>query len=130
MRNEYKKDYVGTLEKENSNLKSLLEEVMDTSCLDDMIDDGCKDRDDDEFLGHNLILRSRIDEALGLSEAQKEVIEIQKKILKRDAAELKAFTGYSNTSVTAAHYAKLKPLVTEEPIKFTNSNKPIKIREN
>ena len=95
MRDEYKKDYVGTLEKENKNLKSLLEEVMDTSCLDDMIDDGFKDRDDDEFLGHNLILRSRINEALGLSEAQ-----------------------------------KLKPLMTEEPIKFTNSNKPIKIREN
>ena len=95
MRDEYKKDYVRTLEKENRNLKSLLEEVMDTSCLDDMIDDGFKDRDDDEFLGRNLILRSQIDEALGLSEAQ-----------------------------------KLKPLMTEEPIKFTNSNKPIKIREN
>ena len=54
--------------KENKNLKDLLEQVYEMSGLDDMINSGCLDRDDDEFLMINLSLRSQIMEALDRSE--------------------------------------------------------------
>ena len=82
------------LKKENKNLKDLLSQVCDVSCLFDMIEDGIKDRDDDEALGYNLILKSQIEAAL------------------HDPTK------------------RLKNLMTDEPIKFTNDNKPIKIRSN
>ena len=54
--------------KENKNLKDLLEQAYEMSGLDDMINSGCLDRDDDEFLMINLSLRSQIMEALDRSE--------------------------------------------------------------
>ena len=83
-----------SLKKENENLKDLLSQVYELSCLADMIEQGIHDRDDDEFLGHNLILKSEIEAAL------------------HDPTK------------------RLKNLMTDEPIKFTNDNKPIKIRSN
>ena len=54
--------------KENKKLKDLLEQAYEMSGLDDMINSGCLDRDDDEFLMINLSLRSQIMEALDRSE--------------------------------------------------------------
>jgi len=110
------------LKKENENLKDLLSHVYDMSCLDDMIDDGFKDRDDDEFLGHNLILKSQIDDALGLSDGDKSI-----------SLTVPNLTGHSHndTAVTASHYyTRAKDMMTDGPIEFTNDNKPIKIRSN
>jgi len=73
------------LQKENKNLKDLLEEVYEMSCLDDMIND-LRSGEDDEMLLCNLSLKSQIIEALG-----------KRKLVK-----------------------ELKPLMTEDSIKFTN----------
>ena len=63
------------LEKENKNLKYLLGEAYEISALDDMINDGCRDRDNDEFLMCNLSLKSQILEALDKSSNGKDLAE-------------------------------------------------------
>ena len=85
------------LQKENKNLKYLLEEVYEMSCLDDMITDGCLDRKDDEVLLCHLSLKAEIIEVLGKSFEKRKLVK------------------------------ELKPLMTNGKIKFTNSNKRLKI---
>ena len=55
---------VEKLQKENEQLKDLLEEVYEVSMLDDIIDDLCSDRSSDEVLLCHLSLRSEILDAL------------------------------------------------------------------
>ena len=58
------------LEKENGNIKDLLVQLYEMSGLKDMINEGCKHRNDDDFLVHNLILKSQIEEALIINTPQ------------------------------------------------------------
>ena len=57
------------LQKENKNLKCLLEEVYEMSFIDYMINDECRDRKDDEMLLCHLSLKSQIMEALEKKES-------------------------------------------------------------
>ena len=66
-----------TLQKENKKLKELLEEVYETSFIDDMIDDLCKDRNDDGVLLGHLSLRSEIQEVLNLSMTKKTAKKVE-----------------------------------------------------
>jgi len=95
---------IETLQKENENLKDLLEQIYDMSFLDDMINDGCTDREDDEHLMCNLSLKSQIMEALGKRKLAKEIksqmTEDSFKI--KDVAKLK----HNSSKVTADHYSK------------------------
>jgi len=68
------------LQKENGNLKDLLEQVYDMSCLDDMITGGCLDRNDDEMLLCNLSLKSQIKEALNLPMSKKTADKVEEEI--------------------------------------------------
>jgi S-adenosylmethionine:tRNA-ribosyltransferase-isomerase (queuine synthetase) len=63
------------LKKENKNLKDLLEQVYEMSCLEDMIDDACSNRNDDEVLLYHLSLKSQILEALDKSSNGKDLAE-------------------------------------------------------
>ena len=67
------------LRKENTHLKNLLEQVYEMSCLEDMISDGCLDRNDDEMLGHNLLLKSEIFDALKEKKITKDIKNINLK---------------------------------------------------
>ena len=73
-----------TLQNENKHLKDLLEQVYDMSCLDEMINDGCLDRNDDEMLEYNLSLKSEIQEALNLSTEVKDVANKVRQELRKD----------------------------------------------
>ena len=113
-----------SLKKENENLKDLLSQVYDMSRLDEMINDGFKDRNNDESLGRNLTLRSQIRRALYSGFLTKKETSLINRLSDFNKAA-RTFTGHSYTSDKSLdkHY-------TSEPIKFTNSNKPIKIRSN
>ena len=87
-----------TLQKENEHLKDLLEQVYEMSGLDDMIDEGCIHRDDDEWLLCNLSLKSQIVEALDK--------RLLAKKLKQDALKTNGikFTNQKKPIVLADHY--------------------------
>ena len=96
---------------ENKNLKDLLGEVYEMSFLEDIIDDDCRDRKDDEMLLCNLSLKSQVMEALhGKSHFPKRELakELKSKItenglrLKKDVAMLK----HNSSKVTTDHYSK------------------------
>ena len=93
------------MRKENLHLKDLLEQVYEMAGLDEMINSGCLDRDDDEFLMSNLSLRYQIMEALDRSE--------------RPAAKMLKHR-MDNGSRLSEAAKELKPLMTEDSIKFTN----------
>mgnify|MGYP003652992574 CR=1 FL=1 len=92
-----------TLQKENKNLKELLEEVYEMSCLDDMISGGCLDRNDDEMLLCNLSLKSQIVEALGKRKLANE-IKLPMPKIEEVANTLK----HNSSKVLADHYSKEK----------------------
>ena len=85
---------------ENKNLKGLLEEVYEMSFLDDMIDDACRDREDDEMLLCHLSLKSQIVEALDK--------RLLAKKLKQDALKTNGikFTNHKDPIVLADHHSK------------------------
>jgi len=91
-----------TLQKENEHLKDLLEQVYEKTDLDDMINEGCIDRDDDEWLLCNLSLKSQIVEALDK--------RLLAKKLKQDAPKTNGikFTNHKKPIVLADHYSKEK----------------------
>ena len=66
-----------TPQKENEHLRDLLEQVYEMSGLDDMITSGCLDHggknSDDDFLLHNLSLKSQVMEALSKRKLAKEL---------------------------------------------------------
>ncbi len=93
-----------TLQKENKNLKDLLEEVYEMSCLDDMIND-LRSGEDDEMLLCNLSLKSQIMEALGKRQVAKELKPLMTE------ASLK-LTKHNGSKVLADHY--LQPKKSEE----------------
>ena len=100
---------VEKLQKENKNLKDLLEEVYEMSFLDDMINDACRDRNDDEGLMCNLSLKSQIQEALNLSMTKKTAAEIEKDIgIKplRALDKVAKLTRHNSSKVTTDHYSK------------------------
>ena len=92
------------LQKENENLKYLLEEVYEMSCLDDMIND-LRSGEDDEMLLCNLSLKSQVMEALGERKLVKEIkplmTENSSKI--KDVAKLK-----HNNSKMVKYYGEKK----------------------
>ena len=94
---------IETLQKENENLKYLLEEVYEMSCLDDMIND-LRSGGDDEMLRCHLSLKSQVMEALGKRKLVKEIkplmTENSSKI--KDVAKLK----HNSSKVLADHYSK------------------------
>jgi len=95
-------DKLEKLQKENKNLKDLLEEVYEMSFLDDMIDD-LRSGEDDEILLCHLSLKSQVMEALG---GRKLVNNIkfkntEAKLKIEDVAKLK-----HNSSKTTDHYSK------------------------
>ena len=92
------------LQKENENLKDLLEQVYDMSFLDDMINDACRDRNDDEMLLCHLSLRSQIQEALNLSMTKKTASEIEEALGVKPLRTLK----HNSSKVLADHYSKEK----------------------
>ena len=94
---------IETLQKENENLKYLLEEVYEMSCLDDMIND-LRSGEDDEMLLCHLSLKSQVMEALG---GRKLVNNIkfkntEAKLKIEDVAKLK----HNSSKVLADHYSK------------------------
>ena len=89
-----------TLQKENKNLKDLLEEVYEMSCLDDMIND-LRSGEDDEMLLCNLSLKSQIMEALGKRQVAKELKPLMTE------ASLK-LTKHNGSKVLADHYEEKK----------------------
>ena len=98
-----------TLQKENKHLKDLLEQVYEMSFLDDMINDACKDRNDDEGLMCNLSLRSQIKEALNLSMTKKTASKIEATLgVKplRALDKVAKLTRHSNGSMIGKHYDK------------------------
>ena len=90
-----------TLQKENENLKDLLEQVYEMSALDDMISGGCLDRKDDEFLMCNLSLKSQIMEALGKSLGGRKLAEKLKFTNTEDSLKL---TKHNGSKVPTDHY--------------------------
>ena len=88
------------LEKENEQLKDLVEELYNMSCLDDMIDD-LRSGGDDEMLLCNLSLKSQVMEAL----------HSKSPFPKRELAK------------------KLQPLMTEA-VKFTNHNGKLNLSDH
>jgi len=66
-----------TLQKENKKLKELLGEVYEMSFLNDMIDDLCKDRNNDGVLLSYLSLQSEIQEVLNLSMTKKTAEKVE-----------------------------------------------------
>ncbi|MDP6249930.1 MAG: hypothetical protein QGH26_03805 [Candidatus Pacebacteria bacterium] len=86
------------LEKENKNLKYLLGEAYEISALDDMINDGCRDRDNDEFLMCNLSLKSQILEALDEGK--------EKRGLSKDLKSLVTDKTISHQDVSGQYYEK------------------------
>ena len=94
-----------TLQKENKNLKELLEEVYEMSFLDDMINDACRDRTDDKGLMCNLSLKSQIMEALhGKSPFPKR--NLVSKLKFSNAKDSFKIKGHNNSSVIDKHYDK------------------------
>ena len=87
------------LQKENENLKYLLEQVYVMSCLDDMIDD-LRSGEDDEMLLCNLSLKSEVMEALGKRKLAKKI--------KQDALKTNGikFTNHKDPIVLADHHSK------------------------
>ena len=69
-----------TLRKENKKLKEVLGEVYEMSFLDDMIDDLCRDRNNDSVLLSYLSLQSEIKEVLNLSMTKKTAKKIENDI--------------------------------------------------
>tara|TARA_Y100000310_G_scaffold211126_1_gene211848 strand:+ start:140 stop:475 length:336 start_codon:yes stop_codon:yes gene_type:complete len=100
------KTHIEKLQKENKNLKELLEEVYEMSMIDDIIDDLCSDRDNDGVLLSHLSLKSQIQEALNLSMTKKSVEKIENELgVKIDRSlHLKGHNG----SKTVDHYSKEK----------------------
>ena len=91
--------------KENKNLKDLLEQVYEMSGLDDMINSGCLDRDDDEFLMCNLSLKSEIMQALEKRLAAKKLkVMMTEGLRSSEVMKLK----HNSSAVTAEHYVKGK----------------------
>ena len=88
------------LQKENKNLKDLLEEVYEMSCLDDMIND-LRSGEDDEMLLCNLSLKSQIMEALGKRQVAKELKPLMTE------ASLK-LTKHNGSKVLTDHYVDKK----------------------
>ena len=97
-----------TLQQENENLKDLLGQVYEMSCLDDTIDE-YRSGEDDELLLCNLSLKSQIVEALDK--------RLLAKKLKRDALKTEdlspRYKGFKYTNdkdpiVLADHYNKEK----------------------
>jgi len=88
------------LEKENENLKYLLEEVYEMSCLNDMIND-LRSGEDDEMLLCNLSLKSQIMEALGKKQVAKEI----KPLMTEDSLKL---TKHNGSKVLTDHYVDKK----------------------
>jgi len=91
------------LKKENEHLKYLLKEVYDTSFINEMIDDGCKDRNNDEMLGYNIYLKCEIKEVLNLSTEVKDVANKVRQDLK--SATLKS----SHNVLNLKNYSIGKP---------------------
>ncbi len=89
-----------TLQKENKNLKDLLEEVYEMSCLDEMINE-LRSGEDDEMLLCNLSLKSQIMEALGKRQVAKELKPLMTE------ASLK-LTKHNGSKVLADHYEEKK----------------------
>ena len=89
----------------NKNLKDLLEQVYEMSMLDDMIDDDCRDRKDDEMLLCNLSLKAEIMEVLhGKSPFPKVVSKLMSTGSRlSDAVKL---TKHNGAKVLADHYSK------------------------
>jgi len=96
-----------TLQKENANLKDLLQQVYEMSFLDDIIDDACRDRKDDEMLAHNLFLKSQITEAL--EKKHKGPIDMVSKLMS-NGSRLSEVTKlkHDTSSVLDKHYNKEK----------------------
>jgi len=92
-----------TLQKENKNLRELLEEVYEMSSIDDMITGCCLDRSDDEFLLSNLSLRSQVMEALGISLDGRKINRFSKPTNTEDILKL---TKHDSSKVLSDHYSK------------------------
>ena len=91
-----------TLQKENEQLKDLVEELYDMSCLDDMIDDLRSGQDDVVLLCY-LSLKSQIMEALGKRKLAKEI----KPRMTEDSFKIKDVSKLKhNSSKTTDHYSK------------------------
>jgi len=89
---------------ENKNLKGLLEEVYEMSCLDDMIND-LRSGEDDEVLLCHLSLKSQVMEALGKRKLAKEI----KPRMTEDSFKIKdlqKLNKHNGTTVIADHYSK------------------------
>ena len=88
----------------NKNLKDLLEQVYEMSMLDDMIDDDCRDRKDDEMLLCNLSLKSQITEALEKSTLK----PIVSKLMSTGSrlSEVVKLTKHNGSKVLEEHYSK------------------------
>ena len=93
-----------TLQKENKNLKDLLEEVYEMSCLDDMIND-LRSGEDDEMLLCNLSLKSQIMEALGKSLGERKLAKELKPLMTEASLKL---TKHNGSKVLADHYEEKK----------------------
>ena len=102
LEDEHNKSLIKFLQNKNEQLKDLLEEVYEMSFLDDMINDGCKDRNDDEALMFNLSLRSQIKEALNLSMTKKSASEIKERFGVNPIRTLK----HNSSEVLADHYGR------------------------
>ena len=108
----HNKSHIDFLQKENDrlktvnkNLKDLLEQVYEMSCLDDIISSGCLERDDDEMLLCNLSLKAEIMEVLhGKSPFPKVVSKLMStgSIL----SEVVKLTKHNCSKVLADHYSK------------------------
>jgi len=88
------------LQEENKNLKDLLEQVYDMSCLDDMIND-LRSGEDDEMLLCNLSLKSQIMDALAKEESPLGD-------LKKSIHPTPKLTSHNSSKVLADHYEEKK----------------------
>ena len=96
---------VEKLQKENEQLKDLLEEVYEVSMLDDIIDDLCSDRSSDEVLLCHLSLKSQVMEALGKRKLAKE-IKPRMTEASLTIGDLQKLNKHNGTTVVADHYSK------------------------
>ena len=89
---------------ENKNLKGLLEEVYEMSCLDDMIND-LRSGEDDEVLLCHLSLKSQIIEALGKRKLVNN-IKFKNAEASLTIGDLQKLNKHNGTTVVADHYSK------------------------
>ena len=103
LEDEHNKSLIKFLQDKNEQLKDLVEELYDMTCLDDMIDEWRSGADDEMLLCY-LSLKSQVMEALG---GRKLVNNIkfkntEAKLKIEDVAKLK----HNSSKVVANHYSK------------------------